>query len=1064
MNIFYYFNLKLSIIVIHYVNGEAVNVKRLEYNKNTLKLALKYRGVFAKIEGKDNYYSNKVYNHSVLSHFFKHCNPNETVEIIKTVIDTLRSAGGKYVDSLIEEYCCDKDFLKSFIKLLYNSNVAFEDNARIKMFSKIKKVFVNSIFYNANLELLYELPDNFDYSEFNAKICAILVQESNNNPTRTKNWLNSHYQSIDFSVLDKTDPNTIPLRLYLVQLLCNNNYITELEIEWDIVCTFLKSKDLQLAFDYCCCFFDSKDEAFIQNFPLDCLFGNISIVKYINYLLVNQEDKYNSLVNQLYNKISNNRQLISELPLDFLSKRLSENELAEIIKSKIDVLHLDFQKLEAKRSLPVRIIFNQLLFLEEDKQCNLIDAVLAKFTENESIALRMLLYKNGCIAVIDENFVISFQDKFSQDEIFGYIQSDVVRLEQKYKISVSYMKYLYDKNDISAMKKLQTYVEDIITDNYDKWENEWLSSLTNEEQYYLWIDDREIIKQDYSNYLFNTLLNDDISNYDTLFTITRLRKERILDGLLNNLSMIEEINNLPTFNKVYFHISSVIKVDENRVTSIQNFDNSVFNVILWHFDKIDSFDFVTLRTKFIYFNPSDQVRILKKLFMLAETQKMTLTIEMLDSLVRIDRSLFEIIANEKPEIPIDISVDVIIKSLSKYVKEHKFYYNNEIFDIMLVYMKMSKRYDFRIKDFFDECTGRVDCIETTNNIPYITGKIITKNNNYEITIYSYKEIGQQNGFFDRIKDEIKKLHNRIWNGESKVWQAPIEDCNTTEIMRIAQTYNMQIDNEVVKKQINDIPLEYKYITYEKPNNACFCEGRQNDTKWKNGESFYWCRNSRCFKNAIKNHTSLEWENYTMFDFLRILGINTDSVDKKQSIVEYGNYIAFVSIINRINELLEHLKCETCHELLEPVEITDYASQLVTHFKCTNIDYNNGKCPEHGNFYYIHNCFNWKCKSIIDQRETTKCPNGWYICKECGSCCSTANAENMIKKQQECNRKTHSNKLLHFIQNRLGHVEKNKFYCYKCGQLTNHKQGTNFFMCNNCNVKYERWRYDYKVTY
>lgn len=1048
-------------ILFDIVNGEAINVKRLEYNRNTLKSALKYRGAFAKIEGEDSY-SNKVYNHSVLSHFFKHCDPKETVDIITTFIDTLLRTDEKNVNSIIDEYCYDRDFLISFIVLLYNSNVAFEDNAHIKMSNKIKKVFINSVFYNANLELLYELPDKFDYSECSKNICAILVNELNTNPIRTKNWLNNHYQSIIFSELDNTDPNTIPLRLYLVKLLSNNNYITELEIKWDIVCTFLKSKDLQIAFDYCCCFFDSKDEAFIHNFPLDRLFENISIAKFINYLLVNQDYKFNSLVNQLFKIISNNRQLLSELPLDFLYKRLSENEFVEIIKGKIDFLILDFQKLDTNQSLSVRNIFNQLLFIVGDKQSKLIDAILAKFVENESNALRLLLYKNGCITIIDENFVISCQDKFSQDEIFNYIQSDIVRLEQKYKISVSYMKYLYDKNDILDMKKIQSYIEDNFTDNYDKWENEWLSSLTDEDQYNLWIDDREIIKQDYCNYLFNTLLNDDIRNYDALFTIKRLRKERILDGLLDNLSKIEEIDNLPTFNKVYYHISSIIKVDVNSAISIQNLNNSVFNVLLWYFDKTESFDFETLRTKFIYFKPSYQVRIVKKLFMLAETNKMTLTIEMLDSLVRIDRNLFEIIAKEKPDIPIDISVDVIIKSLSKYVKEHKFFYTNEIFDLMLMYMKMSKKYDFKIKEFFDKCTGRVDCVETTNNIPYITGKIITKNNNYEITIFSKKEIGQQNGFFDRIKDEIRKLHNRFWNGELKVWQAPIEDCNTTEIMRIAQTYNMQIDNQVVKNQLNDINTEYEYITCENANKV-YCEGRQNDTKWKNGETFYWCRNSRCFKNAIKNHTTLEWEKYTMFDFLRILGINTDNVDKKQSTVEYGNYIAFVSIINRINELLEHLTCKTCGELLEPVEITDFASQLVTHFKCTNMNYNNEKCPEYGNVYYIHNCFNWKCKSIIDQRETTKCPNGWYICKECGSCCSTANAENMINRQQERNPNATYNNLLHFVQNRLGHVENNEFYCYKCGQLTSRKQNSNVFVCSNCKIKYDRWQYDFNIT-
>lgn len=794
--------------------------------------------------------------------------------------------------------------------------------------------------------------------------------------------------------------------------------------------------------DFLSTFSDEQVDSIILQFLEDK-----ELVKYLFIRLYQakdyfQDNKYShlfaKLLNSLFGVIKSNIDLLIELPLNYYKDKLTEIETINVIKNKVqNALSKNFD------TVTLLHILKELKNYEENKNDEITNAVLAQLPDEESLKTKFLLYKNDCINIFDENFIIYYQDNFSVEEIRTLILSNTLLCEQKQEISVSYMKYLYANRDINAMLQIKQLLKEHFTDNYPNFENDWTANLSEEEKYRLWTDEREIIENDYSYYLFDNLLNDDLRDYDTLFKIKRLTKKRIIEGLLNNLRTVKEINNLPTFNKVYFHIYNLMKVDEKCVDVVIDLQNSVFNVILWHFDKTESFDFETLRTKFIYFKPSDQVRIVKKLFMLAESKKISLDIAMLDSLVRVDRSLFEIIAKEKPEIPIDISVDVVIKSLCKYVKAHKFFYNNEIFDIVLLNMEKYKKYDFRIKDFFDECIGRLDCREKTTNIPYITGKITTRNNSYEITIYSYKEIDQQNGFFQRIKDEVsRKLHNRVWNNELKVWQAPIEDCNTNEIKRIAKTYNMQIegDNEIVKQQLNDIPLEYEYVAYDKPNNVCYCEGRQNDTLWKNGEKFYWCRNSKCFKNALKNHSSSEWENYTMFDFLRILGINTDSVDKKQSIVENGDYIAFISIINRINELLEHLKCRNkkCGELLEPVEITDYSSQLVTHFKCTNI-----KCPEYGNVYYIHNCFNWKCKSIIDQRDTTKCPNGWYICKECGSCCSTANTEKMIKKQQERNNNTPSNKLLHFVQKKLGHFENNKIYCYKCGNLTQN------CYCNNC---------------
>ena len=207
---------------------------------------------------------------------------------------------------------------------------------------------------------------------------------------------------------------------------------------------------------------------------------------------------------------------------------------------------------------------------------------------------------------------------------------------------------------------------------------------------------------------------------------SRLTTKRITKGLLCNLKKIGDIDNLPLFNKVFYHIWTLILID-NNIQQIVDFNNPIYNVILWCFNKFEFCDYETLRTKFIYFNPTCQVRIIKKLFKMAEQGKMDLTIDKLNSLVRIDRNIFEDIAKYKPDIPIDISVDVVIKSLYKYSQSQSFFYDKEIYDVMILNAELNngkyKRYNFKIGSFFDKCQGRVYYTPkiTSTIIPYKTG-------------------------------------------------------------------------------------------------------------------------------------------------------------------------------------------------------------------------------------------------------------------------------------------------------------------------------------------------------
>lgn len=197
-----------------------------------------------------------------------------------------------------------------------------------------------------------------------------------------------------------------------------------------------------------------------------------------------------------------------------------------------------------------------------------------------------------------------------------------------------------------------------------------------------------------------------------------------------------------------------------------------------------------------------------------------------------------------------------------------------------------------------------------------------------------------------------------------------------------------------------------------------------------------------------------WKDYTLLDFCRILGLDTNTVDSEGRIVQYGKYLSFVSTINRANSILDHLYCRECGEMLEPVQISNYYAQIVTHFHCTN-----PSCTQIHKSIYISKCFNWKCNGVIDDRDIKKCSNGWNICPECGSCCSNRIAEQRLSHCREIGI-TPNSYFYDFINHHLGHLEKREFYCYKCGGIT-HETDDNVFECSKCGVKYKRKMYDFE---
>lgn len=198
-----------------------------------------------------------------------------------------------------------------------------------------------------------------------------------------------------------------------------------------------------------------------------------------------------------------------------------------------------------------------------------------------------------------------------------------------------------------------------------------------------------------------------------------------------------------------------------------------------------------------------------------------------------------------------------------------------------------------------------------------------------------------------------------------------------------------------KIEYYQVQEDIEYVSSQKQE-PIFCEGRLsiskdgaiNLSKVKN--KFWWCRNLPCFAVCSTTHEVANWKNYSIIDFLEILGIQYDPNDIQ----------LLYATINKVNRFLERLNCRSCKRILKPVSNSNYGFYRVSQFYCDNeVCHNSEKI-------YLSHCSNSRCYGLIDSRDVVQCSNHWYICETCFSCCATKNIEqrkeNLSYNKQEAN--------------------------------------------------------------
>ncbi len=579
--------------------------------------------------------------------------------------------------------------------------------------------------------------------------------------------------------------------------------------------------------------------------------------------------------------------------------------------------------------------------------------------------------------------------------------------------------------------------------NFNLFDKKVFESIDQVEYFKLW---KVGIAAIFPTQQLSLLLNDNKESYEQLnkwISLSDLRKTEICNFLFSYLNEMVSVTDRIIFYKQLYHIKYLLQFNETFLGKIKDLQNDFYTIILWHLDKIQEFDFELLKSKFIYFLPNEQVRIIRKLFYLKATDMLDLTVEKLNELIRFDLDLYKINLNFNPEIPVDISTDILIKALLSFKQNNRFFIESELITIVLEDLKANKTNRYKLSSYFEDCEGREIAVFNWRTQGEISKVKFGDNKFYFAITFEYD---------NDLVEAIRLLPGRKWNRLTGCWGVPSQFEN--EVLEFAKTHKFFLNFEGNKYTINSHLAEFKRDY--KPNGIAFCEGRlSNKAHYMFNKEFWWCAGDTCFKKCETIHNVTEWEKYTLLDFCEILGFNTDEINKMGDFIPKGKYYLFIALINRFNQLLEKMYCTQCNHILFPSDFgtSHFAAHTVVRFQCRN-----DKCSCKDEIYLNH-CLTGKCNNIVDSRVSKQCENGLFICEKCGSCCSHSMLKRRLENLKLNGGYIHGN-LIKCVEEKLGHLERAQYFCYKCVepmQETSH----DVFECSKCNVKYDTTKYNFE---
>lgn len=404
----------------------ANNVKRLDYNRETLLFAMRYRGRYAKISGADN--KGTSYNEDILCHIInmmtttknvantrsRYTNPtydtSKFTEIIDTFCEYIAKMPSEMQSSTVKQFLEDSDLNNLLFKLFTEGDYSSEEPLRLSAYSIYNGLLLEQIFEGGKLSDLSKLPESFDYTPYSDKLIGILINESNSETTiNIEKWLGEH-NIFDNLELDDTATQTIPLRLILQKLTGNDSWINDISADWLDIREFVKGNTAR-AYSYCKQLFFNKDEEFVKSHAIVDVLDDNTIKQWANDLM--EEEKVpvvflRVLIDQIANDNFNvlGKYIKKGYDISTSYDLLRDNILKELTEKNVEGVRA-FLNICSEKGISAINIFSDVEDLSDE-----IKAELFYLTENSK-------FYN---AISEKSIVIEHMNNSGNPELKGFLK------------------------------------------------------------------------------------------------------------------------------------------------------------------------------------------------------------------------------------------------------------------------------------------------------------------------------------------------------------------------------------------------------------------------------------------------------------------------------------------------------------------------------------------------------------------------------------------------------------------------------------------------------------------
>lgn len=478
-------------------------------------------------------------------------------------------------------------------------------------------------------------------------------------------------------------------------------------------------------------------------------------------------------------------------------------------------------------------------------------------------------------------------------------------------------------------------------------------------------------------------------------------------------------------------------------------------LIFWLSDLSDYFNYELFSKNFLLLSPADQTKYLKKIIFLAYKNELSLTVEMLDDLTRIDENILRNKEKYHPGLILDISSHIFIESLKTVKSNGRFLLKNEILKVATDYL-FDRTHHFEIKDYFIPCQGRLEYDWKKIN-GYLTKLSPPSNYLYSIKI-------QSGNLFNEILSDIRSITPRSYNSNNKTWEFPA--VSKSKIIQLAHKWDLlvQLEHPYYRDNLTLLKLSRTQI----PDSVIFCQSGTSMDDQNTDLPGVWCEGKKCLGISSSNFlTSPKWENITLLEAIKIIILK----DMREDHLFVKDYYVFAGHVNSINRLLQKLYCNNCGHLLHIFKPSYIASHNFNRFCCVNPTCSNRIIDFSQSYYnddrvvYLNNRHH--CGHYVDSRDAKRCSNGFVICSRCGHCCSNKQFQAIHQNHLNANI-TPPQYILSFVSNKAGHNDHSDldengnncsrpiFYCLKDGNKMIYR-GNYVHECDFCGTIYNTRR-------